>query len=97
MHVSAVLGLEGGVGNIVNRSLVARVVSGEELGTVYGLLAILDAVLPFIGLQFFLKTFCVHKNFIQFALSQLNYTSTLYTFFLLPSVFSMLVSSWWTV
>ena len=48
--MAAVLGLEGGVGNIVNRSLVARVVSGEELGTVYGLLAMLDAVLPFVGI-----------------------------------------------
>ena len=41
--------VEGGVGNIVNRSMIAGIVSKQELGTVYGLLAILDAVLPFIG------------------------------------------------
>ena len=45
--------VEGGVGNIVNRSMIAGIVSKQELGTVYGLLAILDAVLPFIGLLIF--------------------------------------------
>ena len=41
--------IEGGVGNIVNRSMIAAIVSKDELGTVYGLLAMFDAVLPFIG------------------------------------------------
>ena len=40
--------MEGGMGNIVNRSLLAHLVPQEELGKVYGLLAILDAVLPFL-------------------------------------------------
>ena len=40
--------MEGGMGNIVNRSLLAHLVPQEELGKVYGLLAILDAILPFI-------------------------------------------------
>ena len=48
VYVAACLGLEGGVGNIVNRSLVAGVVDQTELGAVYGLLAIMDAILPFI-------------------------------------------------
>ena len=49
VYVSAMVNIEGGVGNIVNRSMIASIVSKQELGTVYGLLAILDAVLPFIG------------------------------------------------
>ena len=48
MYLAACAGLEGGVGNIVNRSIVAAMVSQQELGAVYGLLAILDAVLPFL-------------------------------------------------
>ena len=41
------VGLEGGVGNIVSRSLLARLVPQDELGKIYGLLAILDALLGF--------------------------------------------------
>ena len=37
------------MGNIVNRSLIAGIVSQQELGSVYGLLAMMDAALPFIG------------------------------------------------
>ena len=48
VFVAAVVGMEGGMGNIVNRSLLAHLVAQEELGKVYGLLAILDAVLPFV-------------------------------------------------
>ena len=48
VYLAACAGLEGGVGNIVNRSIVAAMVSQQELGAVYGLLAILDAVLPFL-------------------------------------------------
>ena len=40
--------MEGGMGNIVNRSLLAHLVPQQELGKVYGLLAILDAILPFL-------------------------------------------------
>ena len=49
VYLAAGLGLEGGVGNIVNRHLLARLVPQSELGKVYGLLAMLDAALPFIG------------------------------------------------
>ena len=52
VFVAAVLGMEGGMGNIVNTSLLAHLVGQEELGKVYGLLAILDAVLPFIVCPF---------------------------------------------
>ena len=48
VYVAAGLSMEGGMGNIVNRSLLAHLVAREELGKVYGLLAILDAVLPFV-------------------------------------------------
>ena len=48
VYLAGCAGLEGGVGNIVNRSIVAAMVSQRELGAVYGLLAILDAVLPFL-------------------------------------------------
>ena len=47
--MAALVGLEGGVGNIVSRSLLARLVPQDELGKIYGLLAILDALLPFTG------------------------------------------------
>ena len=47
VYVAAIVGLEGGVGNIVSRSLIARLVPQDELGKIYGLLAILDASLPF--------------------------------------------------
>ena len=50
VYVAAVVGLEGGVGNIVSRSLIARLVPQDELGKIYGLLAILDASLPFAGI-----------------------------------------------
>ena len=57
--MSAMVNIEGGVGNIVNRSMIAGIVSKQELGTVYGLLAILDAVLPFIGETDVVKRFCI--------------------------------------
>ena len=64
--MSAMVNVEGGVGNIVNRSMIAGIVSKHELGTVYGLLAILDAVLPFIGIKEFValacKTIYLFKN-----------------------------------
>eukprot|EP00090_Calanus_glacialis_P031798 TRINITY_DN52828_c0_g1_i1.p1 TRINITY_DN52828_c0_g1~~TRINITY_DN52828_c0_g1_i1.p1 ORF type:complete len:250 (-),score=38.74 TRINITY_DN52828_c0_g1_i1:37-732(-) len=47
VYIAAMVGLEGGVGNIVSRSLLARLVPQDELGKMYGLLAILDALLPF--------------------------------------------------
>eukprot|EP00092_Neocalanus_flemingeri_P020690 GFUD01022421.1.p1 GENE.GFUD01022421.1~~GFUD01022421.1.p1 ORF type:complete len:371 (+),score=25.84 GFUD01022421.1:115-1113(+) len=47
VYVAAMVGMEGGVGNIVSRSLLARLVRQDELGKIYGLLAILDASLPF--------------------------------------------------
>ena len=48
VFLAGVVCMEGGMGNIVNRSLLAHLVPQQELGKVYGLLAILDAVLPFI-------------------------------------------------
>jgi len=47
VYIAAIVGLEGGVGNIVSRSLLSRLVPQDELGKIYGLLAILDALLPY--------------------------------------------------
>ena len=49
VYIAAIVGLEGGVGNIVSRSLLSRLVPQDELGKIYGLLAILDALLPYAG------------------------------------------------
>ena len=59
VYIAAMVGLEGGVGNIVSRSLLARLVPQDELGKMYGLLAILDALLPFAG-TFAYITICCH-------------------------------------
>ena len=63
--------VEGGVGNIVNRSMIAGIVSKHELGTVYGLLAILDAVLPFIGIKYSLHFTLACKTIFQENLSEI--------------------------
>ena len=55
------VGLEGGVGNIVSWSLLARLVPQDELGKIYGLLAILDALLTFAGTLGFICLHCKHS------------------------------------
>ena len=51
------------MGNIVSRSLLARLVPQDELGKIYGLLAILDALLPFTGKSYlFLIIFCMEQK-----------------------------------
>jgi len=50
IYLACLACLEGGVGNIVSRSMLAQLVPQRELGKVYGLLAILDAALPFLAL-----------------------------------------------
>jgi len=49
-YIACLTCMEGGVGNIVSRSMLAELVPQQELGKVYGLLAILDASLPFLAL-----------------------------------------------